>query len=260
MRAMLFFLAFSSTAMAQSQVINLLQFQTKSPDTWERVHRQSDSLPLTQTELEKLAKAGIAETSIIEMMRTRKVLAVASADNLIRLKSAGATDGMIAAMSAYAVAPNEAFNLAIRVDVKTPKSVQHAPYLYVEVWHKGKNRQEAMLHADLRGLFAQGSVTVQRDRSDPLLPDTIRTVQFRTRVRTRHPGELEVRVKLSQRPGLLTLTNATGAHLSGVKAYPMSYPAVSLDRDCKLDLVARRDELLKDRFGLTGGRLDCRWD
>ncbi len=260
MRALLVLLVMTSTAMADSQVINLLQFQTKSADAWERVHRQSDSLPLTQTELEKLAKAGIAERSIIEMMRTRKVLAVANADNLIKLKSAGATDAMISAMSAYAVAPNDGFDLAIRVDVKTPKSVQHAPYLFVEVWHTGKNRQEAMLHADLRGLFARGAVTVQRDRSDPLLPDAIRTVQFRTKVRTRHPGQLQVRVKLSQRPGLLTLGASNGKSLPGVKSYALSYPAVSLDSDCRLDLQAKRDELLKDSFGLTGGRLECRWD
>ena len=260
MRILLLFLVLTSTAMAETQVVNLLQFQTNSVENWERAQRQSDSLPLTLAELEKLAKAGIAEASIVEMMRTRKVLTLASADNLITLKAAGATDAMVSAMSAYAVAPNDGFDLAIRVDVKSPESVRLAPYLYVEVWHVDKNRQEAMLHADLKGLFAQGKAVVLHARSDPLLPDTIRTVRFQTRVRTRHAGRLELRVHLSQKPGLLTLTGADGKSSETVKAYPVQYPAVSLDSRCTLDLAARRDQLLADRFGLTTGRLDCRWD
>ena len=258
MRTLLLLLTMTSTALADPQIVNLLQFQAGNVDSWERAQRKSDSLPLTLAELEKLAAAGIAEKAIIEMMRTRKVLTVASADNLIKLKTAGASDGMIAALSAYAVAPNDGFDLALRVDVKSPKSVHLAPYLYVEVWHVDKNRQEAMLHADLRGLFAQGKVVIRTDRTDPLLPDTVRTVRFQTRVSTRHAGRLELRVRLSQTPGLLTLTNASVSE--GITTYPLTYPAVSLESRCKLDLSARRDELLADRFGLTVGRLDCRWD
>ena len=72
----------TALAMTESNSIDLLTFQTTDPDVWTSLHRSSDSLPLTMTDVETLQKAGIAEGSLIEMMRTRRLLLVADADTI----------------------------------------------------------------------------------------------------------------------------------------------------------------------------------
>ena len=250
-----------SKKLPSPQVINLMNFETKQLAAWERINRTSDSLPLTMKDLEKLAKAGIAPATIVEMMRTRKVLALADADTLVRLKKAGANDAMIAALSAYALKPNAHFNLAVQFDVRSPYSIRQAPYLYIEVWNTKRNRQEAFLHADLRTRFSnRGQVEIKRDRSDPLLPNTVRTVRFRSRIKSRDSGPLNVRVLMTQKAGLLTLSRTDGTASKGVVSMKMNYPAVSLDNRCRLELTATQDPLINDRFPLKSRRLECRWD
>lgn len=243
------------------QVIDLLQFQTQDPNAWERMRRESDGDPLTLDELEKLAAGGIGEKTLVEMMRTRKVMAVADADTLLRLKKAGATDDMIAALSAYAWPPNAHFDLLVHLDIASPDTVRSAPYLYVEAWHDGLDRQEAFLHADLRGLVRRGlGVEVNRDRSDPLLPRTVRSVDFAGKVETRKAGKITLRVLATQTAGLTTLADLPPAEAKRVRTWTLDYPAVSRDRRCRLDLTLERDSLMPDAFALRQGALDCRWE
>lgn len=243
------------------QVVDLLQFRTDDPQAWERMRRQSDSAPLTMAELEKLTAGGIGEKTIVEMMRTRKVAAVADADTLLALKKAGATDDMIAALSAYALPPNTFFDLFIHLAVASPNSVRKAPFLYIEAWHTGEKRAVSFLHADLRGLLSRGlGVQVNRDRSDPLLPKTVRSVDFAGKVETRKPGTIELRVLATQTAGLRSLDGLAPAEAKRVRTFAVAYPAVSLERRCRLDLTLERDSLMKDAFALSGGALDCRWE
>ena len=108
--------------------------------------------------------------------------------SLIALKKAGADDATVAALSAYAVKPNDHFNLAVRMDEGCAKFESRAVPLHRSVECR-KNRQEALLHADLRKrLSTTGGAIVQRDRSDPLLPQNVRSIRFRTQVKTRTPG------------------------------------------------------------------------
>jgi hypothetical protein len=243
------------------QVINLTSVTTSDLDKVERLNRKSASLPLTLESLEKLAKAGIKSSTIIEMMRTRGVLALANTDALLRLKAANASDEMIAALSAFAVKPNDHFILNIRMDVRSAYSVKFAPYLYIEVWNPRKNRQEAFMYTDLRNRFSnRGAVAVMKDRSDPLLPNTIKSVSFSDRVRTRDAGPLEIRVSLSQKAGLMALNHKKSHRGAEVKTFKFEYPSVSLERRCKLELSADRDTVIKDHYSLKNGRLECRWD
>jgi hypothetical protein len=153
MRIVLFLLAALLAAPAFANPINLQTFKTEDPAMWERMQRSSSqSLPLTIEELEKLAAAGIGEATLREMMRTRGVLAVADADTLLRLKKAGATDDSIAALSAFAVRPNDRFSLAINADLVSPNTIGSTPYLYIEVIHSETKRQEAFYFADLQTL------------------------------------------------------------------------------------------------------------
>ncbi|MCB9548506.1 MAG: hypothetical protein H6706_22080 [Myxococcales bacterium] len=241
---------------AQAQPITLQQFQTSDPDVWERVHRSSDSLPLTLEELEKLAAAGVAEATLNEMMRTRGVLALADADALLKLKKAGATDAALSALSAYAVKPNDFFLLKVDLDLASNTSIGPAPYLYIEVKQPGEQRQEAFYFIDLRSQRA----SVRRDRSDPTLPETVAAIDFVGKVRTRRHGPLELRVAVSQRTDLQSLDGKPDGKFSQVKVFQLDYPAVSLDRRCEVRLRVARDPSIRDFYTLQRGTLDCRWD
>lgn len=258
---LLFALLAAPAAWANPQVIQLLELRTDDPGAWERLHRASDSLPLTLEELERLAKAGMGSKTVIEMMRTRRVLAVADANAMLRLKKAGADDAMVAAVSAYALAPNDRFDLEIVLSVKTPHGVTQAPFLYVEAWHTGKERQEAFLHTDLRGLLARGArVEVTTDRSDPLLPQKVRTITLRAAVKTRHAGKIALRVLMSKVPGIRAFDTLSPADKGRIQTHVVDYPGVSLDRRCRLRLDVDRDALIRDQFTMGPGTLECWWD
>ena len=206
MRTLIPLLLAAGAAHGAPQVIDLLSFEPDTLEAWERLHRQSESLPLTMEELEKLSKAGIGQKALLELMRTRKVLVVADADHLVRLKEAGATDAVVTAVSAYAVRPNDHFDLHVHLDVATPSArAGRAPYLYIEVYNDARRRQDALLYADVRALVKRGTATTARDRSDPLLPQTIHSVRIQGPVRTRDAGRLTVAAFATQRPGLRTL-------------------------------------------------------
>lgn len=243
-------------APALAQPINLTTFRTDDPTVWERAQRRSNSLPLRLEEIEKLAQAGVAEGTLNEMMRTRGVLALADADTLLRMKKAGASDASIAALSAYAVKPNDRLVLQIDTRLTSPSTIGPAPYLYVEVIHAESKRQEAFYFADLRGL-TRGKV--RRDRSDLSLPVSVAAVRFNVPVRTRRHGKLTLLIGVSQRADLQTLQGKTGA-MSHIKQHTIEYPAVSLDSRCQINLQVARDASVRDLYALQRDDVRCYWD
>ena len=145
--------------------------------------------------------------------------------------------------------------------VKTPHGVAQAPFLYVEAWHRGKKRQEAFLHTDLRGLLTRGArVQVTRDRTDPLLPQTVRTITLRAPIKTRHAGQIELRVLLSKTPGIRAFDALESTAKGRIQTHVVDYPGVSLDRRCRLRLDVERDAMIRDLFSLQPGTLECWWD
>lgn len=248
-------------ARAERQVIDLLQFQTDDPDAWESLHRSSDSLPFTLEDLEKLTKAGVAERALLEMARTRRLLVVADADTLVRLKKAGASDALVTAVSAYALPPNRSLDLAIQLAVATPYSVTQAPFLYIEVINLDTKEQEAFLYADMRRLLAnRWKVDVVEDRSDPLLPNRVRSLRLWGHLPIRRPGKLEIRVLVSQKAGLVHLGELPPVDQKRLRTFQVDYPGVSLLRACQLQMDLNRDAILKDLFNIERADFRCRWD
>lgn len=251
----------ASAETTEVRIIDLLQLRTDDLGEWERMQRTSDSAPLTLEELEKLAAAGVGQKALVEMMRTRKVAAVADGDTLLRLKKAGATDDMLAALSAYAMAPNTGFDLFVHLDVVSPDALRQAPTVYIEAWHTVEKRAVAFLHADLQKSLTRGlKMRVTRDETDPLLPRTVRSIDFAGRVDTRKPGTIILRVLVSRTPGLRSLDGLPPAAAKRVRTFDVQYPAVSFENRCRLDLNLERDSLMKDAFTLEQGDLDCRWE
>lgn len=244
-----------------TRVVELVQFASQTPESWSRMQRTSESPPLTLDELQALREGGVGQKTLIEMMRTRRVAAVADAETLLALKKRGAHDEIIAAVSAYAMRPNAFFELFVNLTVSSPDTVREAPFLYIEAWHTVEQRAVGFLYADLRGAVTGGlGVRVQRDRSDPLLPRTVRSVDFTGRVDTRKAGSIELRVLVTRTPGLRTLDGLAEGEAGRVRTFAVDYPAVSLEHVCRLRLVLERDTMMKDTFALGGGALDCRWE
>lgn len=251
----------AASADPEVRIIDLLSLRTDDLGAWERFQRTSDSAPLTLEELEKLAAAGVGPQALVEMMRTRKVATVADADTLLRLKKAGASDDMLAALSAYAMKPNTGFDLFVHLDVTSPDTMRQAPTLYIEAWHAEEKRAVAFFHADLQQGMSRGlEMRVTRDDSDPMLPRTVRSIDFAGRVDTRKPGTVSLRVLVSKSPGLRRLDGLPPAEAQRVRTFEVKYPAVSLEHRCRLDLALERDSLMKDAYTLRDGALDCRWE
>ena len=253
---------FASSALAQgAQVINLLEFKTSDPNAFEQVRRNTASLPLTLAELQKMQAGGIGEPTLIDMVRTRRVMMVADADGLIALKKSGASDAMVGAVSQHAWPPNEGFDLTVQLDVASPGGMTRPPYLYIEVWHEGLQRQEALMFADLRTMLTRGLKTqVRRDRSDPTLPLSVASVTVTGKIRTRQAGTLTIRALVSQQPGLRSLRDAPKRWANQIKTWKMDYPAVSLDARCRVRLGLERDISLKDLYVVRRDDFECRWN
>ncbi|MEE2755292.1 MAG: hypothetical protein VYA30_01470 [Myxococcota bacterium] len=251
-----------SPAAPPSQVTNLMDIKADEFDRLERFNRKSDALPLTLDELTQLKKAGVKSPTLIEMMRTRRVMAVADATTLLSLKKAGASDDMLAALSAYVVKPNDHFRLNIALNLVSPGSFAQAPYLYVEIWNPRKRRQEAMLYADLREKLVGPNASLQghTERGDPLLANHVARINLSSRIQSRGEGPLEIRVLVGQDAGLMTLTSNDGKPLKSVKNFSINYPAVSLETLCRLELQLNRDSVMGERFNISQGRVQCRWD
>ena len=240
--------------------IDLLTFQPASSEEWEKLHRTSDSPPLRLAEVAKMKAAGIGDETLEEMVRTRRLVDRASADDLISLKKSGAQDKLIAAVSAYALPENRSLDVLLTIDVRSRHSVLQAPHLYVELWQADKKKKQDLAHADLKALMARG-VNID-DTSDPLLPERYRRVRVLGTLRAPHPGPMELRVLLTHRPDLTRLDDlpADSPERKRMKVWRFDLPAVSLYNDCELDLGLARDEILPDLYALERARWECTFE
>lgn len=237
--------------------LDILTFQPASAEEWEKLHRASDSPPLRLAEVAKMKAAGIGDETLEEMVRTRRLVDRASADDLIALKKAGAEDKLIAAVSAYALPENRSLDLLLTIDVRSRHRVSKAPHLYVELWQTAKGKQQDLAHADLKALLARGA-TIE-DTSDPMLPERYRRVRVLGRLSAPHPGPMELRVLVTHRPDLTRLDDlpADSPERKAMKVYKLELPAVSLYNDCQLELGLKRDELLVDLYALERAHFEC---
>ena len=249
-----------ASAQGPAARVDLVGFVPITLDEWQRIHRVSDSPPLKMAEVKQMQAAGIGDSALLEMIRTRRVADPAAPKDLIALKKQGATDDLIAALSAYALAENRSIDLLFTLDVRTHQSLARAPFLYLEFFQLDKGLREHLLFTDLRTLSRSAKTIV--DRSDPLLPDRVLRVRRKGTVPIRHPGRVEVRALISKRPGLTNLDAASLSDAEKKKLVTWSFtlPQVSLYNDCELDLTLQKDELLPDTLSIPRKRFVCIFD
>jgi hypothetical protein len=121
--------------------------------------------------------------------------------------------------------------------------------------------QETFLFADMRRLLAnKWRVDVIEDRSDPLLPNRVRTIRLWGHAPARRAGRLEIRALVSQRAGLTTLDGLPEKEKQSLRTWQVDYPGVSLQQACEMQLQLNRDPVLKDLFAIERADFRCRWD
>ena len=204
--------------------------------------------------------AGIGDATLAEMIRTRRLVDRASAEDLVALKRSGADDSVIAAVSAYALPENRSVDLLLTVDVRSRHNLSKAPHLYVELWQTHRDKKQDLLFADLKALLARAERL--EDDSDPLLSERWRRIRLHGALRAPHPGPMELRVLVSHRPDLQRLADlsANDPERKRIRTWSFALPAVSLYNDCELEIGLTRDELVAELYAIEKARWECTFD
>lgn len=236
-------------------VVNIVEWDGNDlPPVYER----SDQLPLDRAGLLRLAASGFTPDQLAAMVTQRRYAGDVSADGLIALKTAGIPDAVIQAASLHALPPNRFVNLAITLEIDGTRSVPRKRYLYVILPDGGIER---VFTADLDQVFGgRWRAETVVDRSDLLIPRTVRTVTFTGRVPLKTAGAKTLSVFTSPRPDLHWLSELTDAERAAVRSHTFTYPASSLRSDCRLLIRFRQDRLLEDNWTITGTHLECEWN
>lgn len=244
-------------------VLDFRQFAIKDVDTWEEITRgPSQAGPMTLADVQALVGQKMDSALLRKMIRNRGVLVKPSGETLARLKQAGASDEVVAAVSTYALGENKAIDLLLTVDFDQVRPGLEPQYLYVGL--VSNQAQEDLLASPLSGLYSDPDHARDlTDTSDPLLPRSLRRVRLRGLVRGVHHGPSEFRLLVSPHPDILDLSD--GAKLSSADAQtldrlPFDYPEVSRVSACQLDVVMSVDPLISKGAVVKSRRLRCFWE
>ena len=228
-----------------------------------RFYERSDQLPLTLEDVRKLSANKFSTEAIVRMIRERRCACDASVEALIGLKEAGASEEVIQAVSLHALPPNRAVNLTITMDFEglggAPVSTQaRKGYLYLIIPDGQRERVFAgNLQTILGGKWQRDSLV---DRTDLLRPRKVRRIVFSAAVPLKSYGRKKAMVFTSTRPNIYTSADIPPADRESVSEYEFDYPASSLQRNCRLQVLHKQDAMLPDRWHLVRTYFECEWD
>lgn len=242
--------------------VEIMKFSSSDPAAWEDARdRRSEARPLTLEEIRTLARAGIKEKALVRMIRTRGVMAAVGGEALAALKTQGVSDSVIEAISTHALAENRGIDVLLTLDIVRPAPTATAPTLYVALVHERSGRQEELLRGALSDVLNhQWKVEEIVDRSDPLLPSSVRRIRLAVPFRATRHGDMSFRVLVTRRPGLTDLTRLPFEEEAKVKSVRFDYPAASLDNRCELDIELARDPLLPGELTPRAPVLRTYWE
>ncbi|TXH23073.1 MAG: hypothetical protein E6Q99_08370 [Elusimicrobia bacterium] len=242
--------------------VEIMKFSSSDPAAWEDARdRRSAARPLTLEEIRSLARSGVKEKALVRMIRSRGAMTAARGEELAALKAQGVSDGVIEALSTHALAENRRIDVLLSLDVVRPVSTTMAPYLYVALVHEASGRQEELLKGALGDVLNhRWKVEEIIDRSDPLLPSSVRRIRLAVPFRATRHGKMAFKVLVTRRPGLTDLTRLPTDEAARVVSVGFDYPAVSLDNRCELDIELGQDPLLPGELTLKEPGLRTYWE
>lgn len=239
----------------QVQTLNIVEWDARELP---RVYERSEQLPLTGDEVARLARAGFSSARIVKMLEQRRCACDASADGLIRLKQAGASEEVLEAVSTHALAPNRALELLVTLDFVGTSRAAREGFLYFFIDDGDLTR---VFTASLPELLGRENAHEERvDRRDVVRPRVVRRVRLPGEVPLKTYGPHTVLVASSASPTLTHPSQLTQAELARSQRYTFDYPRASLARQCRLTAAYQQDPVLADRWRYTGSRFECEWN
>jgi hypothetical protein len=229
-----------------------------------RLYERTDQLPLTLADLQKLLDSKFASDVIVKMLEERRCACDASADALIALKDAGATDDLIKAVSLHALPPNRSVDLTITLDFEglgggaSPSTQSRKGYLYLIVPDGDRERVFVGNLAEILGRRWERDTLV--DNTDLLLSKKVRRIVVAARVPLKTYGAKEALVFASTKPNIYSSKDIPPADRAVAQEYAFEYPVSSLQRDCSLQVLHRQDAMLPDRWHLVRTHFQCEWN
>ncbi len=239
----------------RSETINLINWNSNDLP---RVYQRSEQLPLHDDELVKLSKAGFDSAELVKMIQERRCACDASADGLIRLKSAGVSKEVISAVSLHGLKPNRAVTLQLTLDFTGEGREARNAFLYFFVDDGELTR---VFSANLNDFLSRNNpYDTMTDRSDLLITKKVRRIQLAGEVTLKTYGKHSVLVVTSANP---TLTHPSGLNeieKKTAQTYSFDYPRASLMSVCRLNAGYKRDAMLAHLWRYMGSRFECEWN
>lgn len=239
----------------ETQTLNIIQWD---PNQLPRIYERTDQLPLSDEEVAKLTQAGFDEASIVRMIEQRRCACDASADGLIRLKKAGATQRVLDAVSTHALGPNRGLELLVTLDFTGESRTAREGFLYFFVEDGDLTRVFSLNLPELLG--RQNANETMVDRSDILRARTVRRIQLSGPVMLKTYGPHRVLVAASANPTLTHPSQLTETERAKAQLYTFEYPRVSLQSLCRLTAGYKRDAVLTYKWHFQGSRFECEWN
>jgi hypothetical protein len=238
-----------------SETINFLQWNSNDLP---KVYQRSEQLPLNDEELLKLAKAGFDGPELVKMIQERRCACDASADGLIRLKSAGIAKEVIAAVSLHGLKPNRGLTLLVTLDFTGEGREARGAFLYFFVDDAGSTR---VFSANLNDFLGRSNPNeTMSDKSDLLITKRVRRIQLAGELPLKTYGKHEVLVVASANPALTHPSQLTQLEMKTAQTYAFDYPRTSIQSLCRLTAGYKRDAMLAYLWKYMGSRFECEWN
>lgn len=239
----------------QTQTVNVANWDANSLP---RIFQRSDQLPLTDEDIEKLAKEGFDSAELVKMIEQRRCACDASADGLIRLKKSGVPKEVISAISLHGLKPNRSLNLEIQLDFTGDGNESRENFLYIFI---DDGRFTRVLTANVSDVLSrQNAHETLIDQSDILLTRRVRRVTLPGELPLKTYGPHNVWVVASRRPTLTHPSQLTEEEKNRVQTYMFDYPRASLQSLCRMTAGYKRDAVLSYRWHFVGSRFECEWN
>jgi hypothetical protein len=239
----------------QTQTVHIVEWDGNALP---RPIQRSEQLPLSDQEVLKLAKAGFDGPQLARLIEERRCACDASADGLIRFKSAGVPKDALAAISLHALKPNRALTLELTFDFAGEGNQAREGFFYFFVDDGDVTR---VFSAPVGELLSRKHAHEEMvDRRDLLIAHSVRRVRIAGDVALKTYGKHTVLVAYSASPAILHPSQLGPAERAKAQGYTFVYPRSSLQSVCKVASTFKRDALLPDKWHFQGSQFACEFD
>lgn len=254
-------LPFACFSEEKEVVLSILNFKDiKLPDNYfeKPVTARSDLKPFTCEDLYTLLEKKVGSGTIKNLVKSRGSTCDPSAENIGKLKEKGSTDELLAAVSEFALSPNEVFDLIGTFNFFDYEGadLKGEPFVHL-VLHRKKLKPITVIDDLGRILQAKWMVDTIEQYQEGMLNKKVRKIAFVIPIKFRDYGKTTLDFYQSKAgtplkgPQLKTMQNA--------KHVEFEYPQFSRKSQCTLDVDFSHDVALKGKWQIKDAEFECDW-